>query len=123
MAGADSGSLGLPLPIIRSVRVCAVIRWREDGRQCSLVFKSNPLAEFVELPYELSELDYNIVICGAIRGALQMLQMSVECQLVRDEVKGSPESEIRLTLKEVSATHNDKYGCGPTRTPLIGGLH
>ena len=78
-------------------------RWREDGRQCSLVFKSNPLAEFVELPYELSELDYNIVICGAIRGALQMLQMSVECQLVRDEVKGSAESEIRLTLKEVSA--------------------
>ena len=67
------------------------------------MFKSNPLAEFVELPYELSELDYNIVICGAIRGALQMLQMSVECQLVRDEVKGSAESEIRLTLKEVSA--------------------
>ena len=82
--------------------VVAVSKWREDGRQCSLMFKGNPLAEFVELPYELSELDYNIVICGAIRGALQMLQMSVECQLVRDEVKGSSESEIRLTLKEVS---------------------
>jgi hypothetical protein len=80
-----------------------VTRWRDDGRQCSLIFKQNPLAEFVELPYELYELDYNILICGAIRGALQMLQMSVECQLVKDEVKGSPESEIRLTLKEVSA--------------------
>jgi hypothetical protein len=83
-----------------------VTRWREDGRQCSLVFKQNPLAEFVELPYELYELDYNILICGAIRGSLQMLQMSVECQLVKDEVKGSAESEIRLTLKEVRTQTN-----------------
>ena len=84
-------------------------KWREDGRQCSLLFKQNPLAEFVELPYELADLDYNIVICGAIRGALHMLQMSVECQLVRDEVKGSNETEIRLTLKEILAeNYNDE---------------
>lgn len=84
-------------------------KWREDGRQCSITFRGNPLAEFVELPYEMAELEYNIAICGAIRGALQMLQMGVECQLVRDEVKGSAENEIRLTLKEILAeNYNDE---------------
>lgn len=75
--------------------------WRADGRAFSLVFKSNPLGEFVELPPELADLDYSSVICGALRGALQMLQMSVECQLMREEVKGAAESEIRVTLKEI----------------------
>jgi len=86
-----------------------VSKWREDGRSFSLTFKSNPLAEFVELPAELLDLDYNIVLCGAIRGALQMLMMSVECQIVRDEIKGSPENEIRITLKEILVeNYNDE---------------
>lgn len=86
-----------------------VTKWREDGRACSLVFKGNPLAEFVELPVELGELEYNLALCGAIRGALHMLQMNVECQVVRDEVKGSPENEIRLILKEILAeNYNDE---------------
>lgn len=86
-----------------------VTRWREDGRQFSLVFKSNPLGEFVELPQELHDLDYSALICGALRGALHMLQMSVECQIVKEEVKGAPESEMRVTLKEIMVeNYNDE---------------
>jgi hypothetical protein len=60
-----------------------------------------PFAEFVELPPELLDLDYSIIVCGAIRGALHSVQLSVECVTLRDEIKGQGENEIRLTLKEV----------------------
>eukprot|EP00823_Brevimastigomonas_motovehiculus_P009237 TRINITY_DN8900_c0_g1_i1.p1 TRINITY_DN8900_c0_g1~~TRINITY_DN8900_c0_g1_i1.p1 ORF type:complete len:193 (-),score=28.54 TRINITY_DN8900_c0_g1_i1:68-646(-) len=75
--------------------------WREDGKQCSIVFRGNPLNDFVELPNHLSDLQYSNIICGVIRGALKMLQLIVECQIVKDELKGNSDTEIRLTLKEV----------------------
>lgn len=36
--------------------------------------------EFVEVPPELaSTMSYNAVLCGAVRGALEQVQMRVEC--------------------------------------------
>jgi len=86
-----------------------VVKWRGDGRQCSIVFKSNPLLDFVELPQQLAGLEYCALICGCIRGALQQIQLQVEVEWVRDELKGSAESEIRLTLKEIlQEVYNDE---------------
>jgi len=78
-----------------------VVKWREDGKQFSLVFKGNPLTEFVELPAQYADLHYDNVLCGVIRGALQMVNLVVECSYVASELKGSAESEIRVTLKEI----------------------
>jgi len=42
----------------------------------TLVFEENPLAEFVELPDDgraQDELWYNNILCGVIRGALEMV--------------------------------------------------
>jgi len=73
----------------------------DDSKQFSLTFKGNPFFDFVELPATLTDLQYGNILCGVIRGALQMIQLVVDCQYVRSELTGASESEIRVTLKEI----------------------
>lgn len=50
--------------------------WGQDNKAFSLVFEENPLADFVELPDDgraQDELWYSNVLCGVIRGALEMV--------------------------------------------------
>ena len=72
-----------------------------DGSAYSLVIHDNPLTEFVELPPHYSSLLYSNVLCGVITGALEMVQMKVECRFVRDVLKGDDVNEIRVELKEM----------------------
>lgn len=44
-------------------------------RSLSIGFTSNPLTRFVELPDEMSNLQYSNVYCGIIRGALEMVHV------------------------------------------------
>ena len=46
-------------------------------------------------------MQYSNLLCGVIRGALEMLQMRVECELVRDAVWGDEVTEIRVSLREM----------------------
>jgi len=78
-----------------------VTNWRDDNKQFSLAFKGNPLFDFVELPASLGDLQYGNMLCGVLRGALQMIQLVVDCQYVKSELTGHHESEIRVTLKEI----------------------
>jgi len=78
-----------------------VSRWRDDGKQFSLTFRSCPLFDFVEIPSHLAGLEYGNLLCGVIRGALYQVQLVVECAYLKSELKGHSESEIRVTLKEV----------------------
>ena len=64
------------------------------------VFTDNPLTEFVELPDEYRELKYCNILCGVIRGALEMVNMDVECRLVQDMLKGDDCYELRMKLRE-----------------------
>lgn len=52
-----------------------VSNWSASADEFSLVFESNPLAEFVEFPTgePKRDLRYSQSICGAIRGALEMV--------------------------------------------------
>lgn len=52
-------------------------------------------AEFVELPPQYSGLLYSNILCGVIRGALEMVQMKVSCRSVRDVLRGDDVNEIR----------------------------
>ncbi|CAN0352035.1 unnamed protein product, partial [Ectocarpus sp. 12 AP-2014] len=50
---------------------------------------------FVELPPQYSGLLYSNLLCGVIRGALEMVQMKVSCRCVRDVLRGDDVNEIR----------------------------
>ncbi len=57
-----------------------VTNWTADNKQFSLVFDENPLTDFVELPDDgkaQDELWYSNILCGVIRGALEMVSDQV----------------------------------------------
>mmetsp|Transcript_28454 Transcript_28454/g.46123 ORF Transcript_28454/g.46123 Transcript_28454/m.46123 type:complete len:184 (-) Transcript_28454:627-1178(-) len=78
-----------------------VLNWNSDGTEFSIILEENPLADFVELPDSLQNLVYSNMLCGVIRGALEMVQMKVDVKFVRDTLKGDDVNEIRVILREL----------------------
>jgi hypothetical protein len=86
-----------------------------DGSAFSLFLYDNPLGIFVELPTaeeaaamrggsggcDLSKIKYSNIYCGVIRGALEQVNLKVECRFMRDALRGDEVNEIRVELKEV----------------------
>eukprot|EP00850_Spirogloea_muscicola_P001017 SM000004S14887 [mRNA] locus=s4:28199:29463:- [translate_table: standard] len=77
-----------------------VANWNAEGTECSLILDDNPLVDFVELPETCQGLIYCNILCGVLRGALEMVSMRTEAKFVRDVLRGDEASEIRLTLLE-----------------------
>ena len=50
-----------------------VTNWSPAGDEFSLLLENNPLTEFVELPEGHQNLNYSDILCGALRGALEMV--------------------------------------------------
>lgn len=82
----------------------------------SLYLSENPLSIFVELPQnevgvdgssshgpDWTQLKYSNVYCGVIRGALEQVNLKVECEFVRDMLQGDDVNEIKVEVKEVIA--------------------
>ncbi|UKK00234.2 Bet3 transport protein [Theileria orientalis] len=67
----------------------------------NISFQENPLDQFVELPETLKDLNYSNIFCGVIIGALEQLQMKVQCYFVKDMLKGDDTYEMTIKLEEV----------------------
>jgi len=78
-----------------------VTSWNAERNTFCLVLYENPLAEFVELPPEMSGLIYSNVLCGCIRGALEMISLRAECRFLRDTLRGDEVNEIQVAIMEV----------------------
>ena len=83
-----------------------VAHFDQDGKSFSLILPENPLSDFVILPIQYQKLWYSNVLCGVIRGALDMLNMKVNVYFKKDVLKGHDSNEIRVELKEIV---KDKY--------------
>ncbi|XP_006055746.3 trafficking protein particle complex subunit 3-like protein [Bubalus kerabau] len=65
----------------------------------SLILDKNPLVEFVEeLPTGRSSLCYCNLLCGIIRGALEMVHLAADVTFLQDRLKGDSVTEIGITF-------------------------
>ena len=79
-----------------------VTGWNQEGTACSLLVPAeNPITDFVELPASMAKLHYCNLLCGVLRGALEMVQMRVRCRVGKDVLKGDDVTELRVELLEV----------------------
>mmetsp|Transcript_16111 Transcript_16111/g.48272 ORF Transcript_16111/g.48272 Transcript_16111/m.48272 type:complete len:172 (+) Transcript_16111:347-862(+) len=80
-----------------------VVNWNADNTECGLVLEDNLLIDFVELPEACSKLSYCQLLCGVIRGALEMVNISAECSFSRDTLHGDDTNEIHLKFTSQKA--------------------
>ena len=78
-----------------------VAHFDSDGKAFSLMLPENPLSDFVILPIQYQKLWYSNVLCGVIRGALDMMNMKVNVFFKKDVLRGHDTNEIRVELKEI----------------------
>ncbi|EPQ58326.1 transport protein particle complex subunit [Gloeophyllum trabeum ATCC 11539] len=72
----------------------------QAGTSFVLTLDENPLAEFVELPEEALEggLWFSNVLCGVLRGSLEMIQMQVQVDFLSDVLRGDESTQIQVKL-------------------------
>ena len=63
-----------------------------------LKFNQNPISLYVELPESLDGLCYSNIICGIMRGMLEITGFEVKCEFIKDKMKGDDINDIKITL-------------------------
>eukprot|EP01040_Poterioochromonas_malhamensis_P016124 gene16124-18223_t len=76
-----------------------ITNWNRENTSFSLFIVDNPFVDFVELPPDYQDLCYCNMLCGIIKGALEMVQLQVDCSIVKDVLKGDETTELRVELK------------------------
>ena len=91
------GKVGLRLFLGIGARIG---EWNADNTECVITLDTNPLADFVELPERYRDLSYCQMLCGVVRGALEMVSVLVSCEWARDALRGGDGYALRLKFIE-----------------------
>ncbi|CCD26245.1 TRAPP complex core subunit BET3 NDAI_0H00710 [Naumovozyma dairenensis CBS 421] len=79
-----------------------ITNWDRKKEAFSLILIDNPLSEFVELPMDaMKELWYSNILCGVLKGALEMVQLDCDVWFVSDILRGDPQTELRIKLNRI----------------------
>lgn len=81
-----------------------VTHWSSDYKTFELILTNNPLADFVELPDDdkaNKQLWYSNILCGVLKGCLEMVQLDCEVKFVQDILRGDESTAIRVKLIRV----------------------
>ncbi|CAB4256023.1 similar to Saccharomyces cerevisiae YKR068C BET3 Hydrophilic protein that acts in conjunction with SNARE proteins in targeting and fusion of ER to Golgi transport vesicles [Maudiozyma barnettii] len=79
-----------------------VTNWSSTKDTFSLIIDENPLSDFVELPMDaMEQLWYSNVLCGVLKGALEMVQLDCDVFFVSDILRGDQQTELRVKLNKV----------------------
>uniref|UniRef100_A0A8D9BMQ2 Trafficking protein particle complex subunit n=1 Tax=Cacopsylla melanoneura TaxID=428564 RepID=A0A8D9BMQ2_9HEMI len=73
-----------------------ISNWSASGDEFSLIFETNPMLEFVELPDNCTNLKYCNVLTGVLRGACEMIQLDITSKFIQDQLKGDNVTELRV---------------------------
>ena len=78
------------------------MEWVKEKISCRLLMLKNPLGDFFALPtgYQ-SSLWYSNILCGLIRGALEMINMKVKATFVSDNLRLQAHTEILVQLEDL----------------------
>lgn len=73
-----------------------ITNWSAASDEFSLIFETNPLIEFVELPDNYLSLKYSNIFAGVLRGSCEMVQLDVTSWFIQDQLKGDNVTELRV---------------------------
>lgn len=59
-----------------------ISNWSPAGDEFSLLLENNPLTDFVELPEGHDSLNYSNILCGVLKGALEMVSYQIGNSIV-----------------------------------------
>lgn len=79
-----------------------VTNWSNNKDSFSLILDENPLSDFVELPMDaMKELWYSNILCGVLKGALEMVQLDCDIWFISDVLRGDPHTELKVRLNKI----------------------
>ena len=67
-------------------------------KEYHLIFPENPISFYVELPESLDGLCYSNIICRMLRGMLETSGFEIQCEFVKDKMKGDELNDLKITL-------------------------
>ena len=97
------------------------VDWTPDSTACTVRLAENPLADYVELPPSLiGRLRYSSLLCGAIRGALEMVSIRVNTSFLGDALNGDYAPTATSTSTSGPTTTGSSITTGSGSTMWVG---
>ena len=74
-------------------------KYNQTGeKEFHLTFTQNPISLYVELPESLEGLCYSNIICGILRGMMEISGFEIQCEFAKDKMKGDDINDLKITL-------------------------